>query len=200
ELEALPVSREDYRRQAGLLDGVEMFETHHPFEANWWQPSLSVNAIQASSRKEARNVLVDSAWARVGIRIVPNQDPKKVLEALTTAIRERAPWGVQVEIHTDAANGAWHTETDHPAFAAAFRALEKGYGRPTVAIGCGGSIPFVEPFAQELGGVPAILVGVEDPYTNAHGENESLSLSDFDKSIRGAIHMFAELAAVLPRR
>jgi len=196
---ALPVTAEDFRRMARLRPSVKLLGGRHPLEVTWWEPALAVNAIQASTRKEARNIINDVAWARIGVRLVPDMDPARVRDLLVEALRRAAPWGVEVSTKVETAGPPWITDVSHPAFAAAFRALERGFGRPALAIGCGGSIGFVEPFAKALGGVPALLIGVEDPASNAHSENESLHLGDFQKAIRSAIHLYAELAQALRR-
>ena len=195
-LENLPVTPEDFRRLAGLRPGVKLLGDRHPLETNWWQPALTVNAIQASSRRDARNIVNDVAWARIGVRLVPDMDPGEVARLLEEALRRSAPWGAEVAVRVTERMPPWKTDLSHPAFGAAFRALAKGYGREALAIGCGGSIGFVEPFAKALGGAPALLIGVEDPRSNAHSENESLNLSDFEAAVRSAIHLYAEIAAL----
>jgi len=120
---ALPTSVDEFRRQAGFLPGTQMLGGRHPWEMNWRQPSISINAMQASSRKDVRNILVDSAWAHVGIRLVPDMDPNEIQQKLIDTLKKAAPWGVEVSVHAEEGAGPWYTSSDHPAFKAAFRAL-----------------------------------------------------------------------------
>jgi len=97
---------------------------------------------------------------------------------------------VEVKITPDSIGNHWSTDISHPIFKTAAAALKKGFKHETAFIGCGASIPFTEPFSKALGGVPVLLLGVEDPYTNAHSENESLHLGDFYKTIESQIYLF----------
>ncbi len=192
----IPYEEKLFREQVGMVPGAKILpEGPNPIAQLWRFPSLTVTAIQASSRKSPSNIINDAAWARVTIRTAPGMDPKRTTQLLKEHLKSACPWGLSVELSGDeSGSGAWSIDPTGPAFEAAAHAMKKGYGVDPLMIGCGGSIPFVQPFAEALGGVPALLIGVEDPYTNAHGENESLLVSDFRKACVSQIHLFAELA------
>jgi cysteinylglycine-S-conjugate dipeptidase len=199
EFSKLPFNEAEFREQGGMLPGTKLLRDESsqkmsPIVQLFRLPSLTVNAIQASKREAAGNIINDAAWAKVTIRLVPDMDPKKVLQALKDQLKKSAPWGVEVHFLHEGGTGAWATEPSGPAFEAATAALKTGYGVEPYKLGSGGSIPFVKPFADALGGAPALLIGVEDPHTNAHGENESLLVSDFEKACISQVHLFTEIA------
>src|SRR5262249_38749796 len=90
----------------------------------------------------------------------------------------------------------WMTDPNGPAFEAAIAALRAGFKKEPVPIGCGGSIGFVGPLAELFGGAPALLLGIEDPKSNAHAPNESLHEGDFRKLMVSLVHLFANLGAI----
>src|SRR5438034_11843096 len=105
---ALPSDDELFRKQAGMLPGTRLLGGRPPWEMNWRQPSLAINAVQASSRKDARNIICESAWARLGIRTVPDMDVKEVREKLIAAVKRDPHWGVTVEVTPEADGGWWY--------------------------------------------------------------------------------------------
>lgn len=197
DLDNLPFSENRYRTQAKLLDGVRIIGGDGAvYDKMWNQPSIAINVMEASSRKQAANIINDAAWARIGIRIVPDMDPEGTLLLLKAHLLKQAPWGVQVKIASETPSRWWRTDVNGPVFEAALKALEKGYGRKPAVVGAGGSIPFVQAITDALGGVPALLFGVGDPYTAAHSENENVLISDWGKGCRSLILLFRELAAL----
>jgi cysteinylglycine-S-conjugate dipeptidase len=195
-LEALPIDEAEFRSDVGLLPGAVLIGAggHEIYERLWYRPSVAVTALEGIPLAQAANQLIAEAAARIGVRLAPEQDPIAMREQLVALLAADPPWGVEVRLEIEAESQGWQVEPEGPAYAAAERALHGGYGRDAVYIGCGGGIPFVGPFAEVLGGAPALLLGVEDPICNAHGENESLDLADFKRALRAAALLFHELA------
>jgi acetylornithine deacetylase/succinyl-diaminopimelate desuccinylase-like protein len=200
-LAALPFDEAQFRADVGLVGSARLGGEPEwsVYERLWLRPAVAVTALEGMPLAGAAAQLMAEARARVGLRLAPGQDPERARGLLVDFLRVDPPWGVEVRVEPQAAVGGWRTRATGPAFEAARRALAAGFGREPVEIGCGGTIPFVAPFAEVLGDTPALLLGLEDPPCNAHGENESLELEDFRKAARAAAHLFAELRAVQPR-
>lgn len=189
----LPFDEPKLRKDLGVLPGVTLAteKNTHVYEQTWRKPAVTVIAQEASSIKGASNQVLPKASAIVSARIVPDQDPKKVLEQLKSVLTKDPPWGTKVTVkpHSVAVNW-WMTDPTGPAFEAAIDAMRAGYDREPVAIGCGGTIGFVGPLADLFGGAPALLMGIEDPESNAHAPNESLHEGDWRKLMASLVHLF----------
>jgi cysteinylglycine-S-conjugate dipeptidase len=195
---ALPGDEAKWRHELGILPSVQ-FATEkgiHPYEQTWRKPAVTVIAQEASSIKGASNQVLPKAAAIVSCRIVPDQDPEEVFQQLKAFLTADPPWGVQVTVKPAGQVKWWMTETMGPAFDAALKALKTGFEREPAVIGCGGTIGFVGPLADLLGGAPALLLGIEDPLSNAHAPNESLHEGDWKKLMKALTYLFANLAAL----
>jgi acetylornithine deacetylase/succinyl-diaminopimelate desuccinylase-like protein len=195
---ALPNDAGRFLAQVDALPGVQPAGSaeYTIHERLWSRPSLTIIGFDSHPIAGSSNQIVARARARCSFRLAPGQDPQRCAETVIAHVRSREPLGLHTTVTVLESTPAWSTETDAPAFRACERALLAGFGREAVVIGTGGSIPFVGPFAQIFGGIPALLIGPEDPYTRAHGEDESLHLDDWRKLIESEAHLLSELAAL----
>src|SRR5205823_12944141 len=117
-----------------------------------------------------------------------------VLDCLCRVLTTDPPWNVRLELERYKGLRPWMVDPTGPAFDAAGAALAAGFGKPAAMVGCGGSIGFVGPLCELLGGAPALLLGIEDPLSNAHAPNESLNESDLRKLTASLAHLFEKIS------
>ncbi len=195
-IRSLPFEEGKFRASAAMRPGTRFVgeKAYSVWERLWTRPALTVIALEAHPLQGSSNQVIDSARARLSLRTVPDMDGRKAGALLVKKLTSRPPAGAKVTARVLGASPWWTTDPEGPAFEAARRALRLGYGREAAMIGAGGSIGFVQPFSDALGGVPCLLMGVEDPASAIHSENESLHLGDFAKAIRAAVHLYDELS------
>jgi acetylornithine deacetylase/succinyl-diaminopimelate desuccinylase-like protein len=177
---ALDYPEDRFRREAGVLDGVELIGTGRLVERVWTKPSISVLGIDAPPTGEAPNALVPVAKAKLSVRIAPGDNWKSAYEALTAHLERNAPWGAKVNVTLESGGEPCVVDTSGPAYDAARAAFATAWdGVAPVEMGVGGSIPFIATFQELFPGAEVLVTGVEDPDSRAHGPNESLHLGEF---------------------
>jgi acetylornithine deacetylase/succinyl-diaminopimelate desuccinylase-like protein len=194
---ALPFDEEAYR--AGIpvpaLSGEAGWTT---LERKTARPTLDVNGIWGGFQGDgAKTIIPAHAHAKISTRLVADQDPQRVFDALRSFVAEIAPPGVTVTTTLIHGGQPSLTPVDHPATRAAARSIEAVYGVPPVYIREGGSIPVTAAFDHDLG-LPVVLLGFTQPTCNAHAPNEWLLADNFERGTRVIVRMWDELAH-LPR-
>ncbi len=194
--EALPLSDDKFRSDLGvpaLGGGEEAFGT---LERIWARPTLDVNGLLSGYTGEGSKTIIPArAMAKLSSRLVPDQDPAEIEEALVQHILQLAPKGVTVEVKRMHAAHPWSADPKGPLFQAAARALRRAFGRDPVFTREGGSIPIVPLFQTTLR-APCLLLGFALPGSNVHSPNEWISLDLYHKGIHTVATLYEEMKGV----
>ena len=176
-------SEETLRDEAGLPAGVSPIGRGAILSRIWNKPSITVTGIDAPSVVNASNTLTPEVSVVISARVAPGQPAREAYAAIEKHLREKAPFGAQLEFADQDYGDAFLVDTSGWGVAAAREALRDGYGVEPVDIGVGGSIPFIADLVREFPGAQILVTGVEDPHSKAHSPNESLHLETFRKAV-----------------
>jgi acetylornithine deacetylase/succinyl-diaminopimelate desuccinylase-like protein len=177
-----PFDLEAYKRELDI-DAVVGEQTYSTKERTGIRPSLDVNGIWSGYTGEgAKTVLPSKAYAKISMRLVPNQDSKKIDEIFIRHFKRIAPEGIRVRVRSLHGGQGYITPIDFPAYRAASRAIEESFGKPPVPVRSGGSIPIVADFEEVLG-IKSILMGFGLDTDAIHSPNENYPLFNFYRGI-----------------
>jgi acetylornithine deacetylase/succinyl-diaminopimelate desuccinylase-like protein len=159
-------------------------------ERLWARPTFEVHGIAGGfTGTGAKTVIPATATAKVSFRLVPKQDPQKIISAFREWVAARTPRGIRTEVRVLSASPGLVVDTAHPAIGVASRAFSEVFGRPTVFIRDGASIPIVGDFAAHLG-LPTVLMGFGLPDDGLHSPNEKFKIDNFYLAIRTVARFF----------
>jgi acetylornithine deacetylase/succinyl-diaminopimelate desuccinylase-like protein len=167
-----------------------------PLERMWLRPTLEINGMYGGYQGPGAKTIIPSfARAKLSSRLVPEQEPVHVRRAVREHLFVSAPNGVRVDVEDEGDTRAVVTARDHPAVRAAARAMERGFGKPPVFIGTGGTIGPVSSFDRVLQ-LPQVLIGVGLPDDAIHAPNEKFDLRQFFGGIETMAYLYDELANI----
>ena len=165
-------------------------------ERLWTRPSFDISGLSSGYQGEgAKTIIPRSASAKFSFRLVPDQDPGKIVQGVKSYLEPMCPPGIRMKLTVLAQCRAFALPIRSPWIDAARRAIEEGFGCPPVFIRAGGSIPIVSALHRALGAY-ILLVGWGQETDNAHGPNERFSLVDFHRGIRTSSRLWDELSRV----
>jgi acetylornithine deacetylase/succinyl-diaminopimelate desuccinylase-like protein len=193
EMAKAPFDLKEYQNDLSVDEvfGEKGYSTN---ERNSIRPSLDVNGIWGGYIGEgAKTVLPSKAYAKISMRLVPNQSSKEITQLFINHFENIAPPYVKVKITPHHGGEGVVIPTNFPAFLAAKKAMEKTFGKTPIPVRSGGSIPIV-PMFEEVLGLKTILLGFGLDSDVIHSPNEHFGLFNFYKGIETIPYFYQNLA------
>jgi acetylornithine deacetylase/succinyl-diaminopimelate desuccinylase-like protein len=189
----LPFSDDAHRAEMGVpqLFGETGFTT---LERKWARPTLDVNGLTSGYQGPgAKTIIPARASAKVSMRLVPDQQPKKIEAAFRAALEARCPKTVTFDVHVHSGAEPSLLPIDNPATQLAAKAVKTGFGVDPVFMREGGTVPVGTLFKRHLG-MDTLFIGFGLSDDRVHSPNEKFDLDALHKGTRTAAALYAELA------
>ena len=181
-LNKAPFDLEAYKKDLNI-DAVHGEKGYTTLERTGIRPTLDCNGIWGGYIGEgAKTVLPSKAFAKISMRLVPNQASDKITQLFKKHFESIAPAGVKVEVRPHHGGEPVVTPTDSKAYQAASKAMETTYGKKPIPTRGGGSIPIVALFERELG-LKSVLMGFGLDSDALHSPNEHYGVFNYYKGI-----------------
>jgi len=194
EYDGAPYDEAAYRKDAGVLPGVDLIGAGSIADRLYGRPSINVIGIDAPLVDGAANALIPKARARVSVRLAPSQDPAEAQGVVAKHLEAAAPWHVKVKVTPGTVGEGFLAKTDGPAYAAATDAMAAAFQKDVVHYGEGGSIPLVAGFLEAQPTAEMILWGCLEPQCKVHAPNESVDLAEVEHCVLAEALFIAGMA------
>lgn len=188
-LNKAPFDIEDFKSDLGIAD-VWGEKGYNTIERTGIRPTLDVNGIWGGYTGEgSKTVLPSKAFAKISMRLVPNQSSDEITALFKKHFESIAPAGVKVVVKPHHGGEPVVTPTDSPAYLAAAKAMQTTFGKEPIPTRGGGSIPIVSLFEKELG-LKSVLMGFGLDSDALHSPNEHYGIFNFLKGIETIPYFF----------
>lgn len=192
---SLPFNEKDYREKEVGAKELTGETEYSLFERTWSRPTLEVHGVRGGFIGEgAKTVIPARAVAKISCRLVPDQYPDVVVEQIQRAVAEACPKGVTAEFKLIHGAPPSVVNPNNRFVQAAAEAMKQVFGKETVYIRSGGSIPIVGLFDKYLG-IPSVMMGFGLPDDNLHAPNEKFHLPNLFRGIDAVARYFEILGA-----
>jgi acetylornithine deacetylase/succinyl-diaminopimelate desuccinylase-like protein len=171
---------EQFRKDARVLDGVDLGGDGSVADMLWARPALTVLGIDCPPVVGSAAAIQPSVKARLNLRIPPGVTPESALEALKAHIEGVAPLHAQVKVEIEQLGAPFKARMDGPGVAAMEAAMKESYGHEATSEGQGGSIPLCNIFQETYPDAEIMLMGVEEPKCLIHAPNESVDPGEIE--------------------
>ncbi len=191
--QSLPFSEEEFMRKEVGSSALTGEPEYSVLERLWARPTLEIHGMPGGFIGDgAKTVIPAKAVAKVSLRLVPDMEPQRVFQLYKRYVESICPKGISLDVRLIHSGHAIVIGVDNRYIEAATAALHDVFGKDTVFVRSGGSIPIVGDFERSLK-IPSVMMGFGLPDDNLHAPNEKFCIANFYRGIETLIRFFEKL-------